>query len=296
MIDFTLEFDGVNVQEDLLGNNSRASLRYIARCSAAETEQEVREALKAIAPQSYQSLVLTGVGVLNMVADNPGDRIYNAEASYSQPQGKEPPKPKDETTVVLEIRSGGGTTLQRTFSEGLVEEVFNNPAFQLAGTAAEKILGLKAADPDDGNTLNAQGIPFKASGTQLIVHAWKPFSAIAGGYLQTVADAAARQVCNAGLYKGFEGGSLQFIDWTATANVGTNGGWDFAFTFDYARGSIPSVPGLPDFTTKRLGHEYLDVLFMPQLVPVKNIVLPVPVRAAIHKIYDLENFADYFGI
>lgn len=295
-IEFELEFDGVSTQEDLLGKNSRAALRFNARCSAAETELEVREALKTVAPSMYQGLILSGVGVISMVADNPAERVYKTEATYSQPDGKEPPKPTDESFVVLELRSAGGTTLNRTFSQALIEEVANLDAFKFTGTDAEKILGLKAADPDDGNTLNAQGIPFKQNGTQLTVHAWKPFSKISDGYLQKVADAADRMVVNAGIYKAFEGGSLQFVDWSGTANAGTNPGWNFSFTFDYARKALPDVPGLPAFTKFKLGHEYLDVLYMPKMIPAKNVVIPVPVRAAIHKIFDTENFADYFGI
>lgn len=295
-IEFSLEFDGISVSEDLLGRGSRASLRYTARCTAGETEQQVRESLKMIAPQMYENLLLSGAEIVSMVADNPGDRVYHTEATYSKPEDKEPPKPTDESTVVLELRSAGGTTINRLFSQALIQEVSVNASFDFAGTEAEKLIGLKASDPDNSTTLDAVGVPFKQNGTQLTVHAWKSPATISGGYLQLLADAADRMVVNAGIYKGFEGGSLQFVDWTATANAGTNPGWTFSFVFDYSRKVLPDIPGLPPFTSSKLGHEYLDVLYMPKLIAAKNIMIPVPVRAAIHKIYDTEHFATFFGI
>lgn len=296
-ISVAYQFDEVSTSESLLDRNSRAVLKaFVYGTPGVDNEFTAREGLKLLAPEMYGSLIKDTVSILRRVVDNGTDLAWEGEVGYAHQDQKEQPKPTDETTTVLEIRSGGGGTTQRTFSRDLIEEQANLDAYKFTGTDAERILGLKAADADNGVSLQAQGIPFKQSGTQIIIYVWRSNATVNNGFLLDVTDACDRQVVNSLLFKGFPVGSLQFVDFSAVQKAGTNPGWDFTFTLSYAKSVAVEIPGLPAFTATKKGHQYLDVLFMPKLIPVKNVVMSQAVRAAIHDIFEGEDFNNLFKI
>lgn len=293
------KWDNISTSESLLDRNSSARLRYIAYGDSNDTEEDVRNALKLYAPDLFGTLIKSHVAVLSFIGETPEGMQWDTEVTYSHADEKDREKPSDESTVILEIRSGGGSTANRTYSEALVEEVFNDDVFEFEGTNVERVLGLKAADADSGSMLNAQGVPVKTGGIQIIVHFWKSNAKVSNGFLLGLSEACDEQCVNAGTFKGFPGGSLQFSDFSATQKASTNiyqSGWEFSATLDFAREITPSVPGLPAFTKKKKGHEYLDVLWMPELIPVKNVVVSKAVRAAIHQLYPSRSFQTVFDM
>lgn len=291
------KWDEVTTKENPNDRNSSARLRFIAfGTPGIDNEFTARQATFLLAPATYGTLVIDDVAILGRLSDTADQVSWDVEVSYAHPNEKEQPKPNDETTTVLEIRSSGSETNQRTFSIALLQEKANLDAFKFTGTDAERALGLKAADADNGTSLNTQGIPAKSGKTQIIIHIWRSLQTVSDGFLLNLSDACDRQVVNSLDFFRFPPVSLQFSGYSATQKVGTDAGWDISLTLDYSRSVAVDIPGLPDMPITKKGFEYLDVLYMPKLVPVKGVVLSTPVRAAIHKLYDAENFYTLFKI
>src|SRR5690348_2714596 len=122
-ISIEYKWDEASTSENLLDKSSTAALKFIVTGDAGvDTEFSAREALALLAPPLYGTLLKETVTILNRISDGGGEVKWDAEVRYANPKDKEQPKPKDESYVILEVRSGGGSTIQRTFSKELVEE------------------------------------------------------------------------------------------------------------------------------------------------------------------------------
>lgn len=306
-ITFQLRWDEETSTETLNKPGGGATLKYFAYSPTSVTNFELREAMKLHASATWSGIwIIDSISVTGRVTDSIGEYIWEMEVAYKNQQDEEngqQPNPTDESTVVFEIHSGGGQSIQMTASLDLITErvdVFN-PAYEFATIPAlERLLGLKATDAENGSSLSYEGIPVTKGTVEVVAHLWRSNATITAGYLLPIAQAASDNVVNADIFGIFPIGTLKFIGFQASQQVGTDAGWDITLSFQYetptsAADLDAQFPDLAPFTNPKKGHEYLDVLFMPYTEPTKNFVVSKPVRAAIHQVFRTTAFNTLFG-
>jgi hypothetical protein len=307
-IQLIAKWDEVTSTETLNKPGGSATLSYYANSDTDVTDYEIRQAAKAQTPLTWNGIWTRDSITLNgRISDSGGLYIWDVTVGYvnlqSQEDGNQQPNPTDENTVVYEIRTGGGQSMQMTSSLELMDEIHAVLNFEYRFStepALAKLLGINATDAENGSSLTYAGIPVTKGTIELVVHLWRSAFTINSGYLIRVAEAASKNVVNSDIFLNFPARTLRFINFNATAQRGTNPGWDITLTFHY-EANVPAAtlddqfPTLKPFTKPKHGHEYLDVLFMPQANPTKNIVVSEPVRAAIQRIYPEVGYNALFG-
>ena len=216
-----------------------------------------------------------------------------ATASYGSSSASWTLPKLDVDEVRWSIVGGQGQTIKRTYSESLVSETLptGSTAPALDTTDHELALGLVHRDGD----FEIEGIDVPVGGTQISVQTvWDHAGAITGTKLVTAAEYADLHAVNSATWNGFAAGTLQIESFSATYRAGTDPDWDVNFTLNYSKNLTSIAVGNTITVSSKLGHEVLDVLYAKR--QVAGLPLPVPIRAAVHKVFPEIDFNTVFGI
>lgn len=293
-------WDEESSNETLIDQGGGAVVKYFVYSDKDETQGVLRTAVKNLTPSSNGLWARSSVSIEGRISDNSGAFIWGASVEYSHHRN-------DPDKYRYEIRSSGGTTLQMTLSGGLLEEQVkpDNEAYELDNTAAEQVLGIKSTDAENGTSLTYQGIPVQKPGIEVSVSFWRSSdkwdewqAKIIDGVTRTVVNGDAPPYKFLGV---FEYGSLRFISFQAVPDADEMG-WRVVCGFEYSaapdmvqvNGRLGSA-GIAPLVDQYHGHDYLDILSMPGVEPVKKLALAQPVRAAVHRIYDYVNYRTLFA-
>jgi hypothetical protein len=296
-ITFKQRWDEQTTNELLIEEGGGSVVKYFAYSGTNQTHAEIISAMKTHAPTQMHLWHRSSILVEGRLSDSADQFIWATVIEYNY---RRPPN----DSYTFEIRSSGGTTLQMTMSLRLLDEQANskNSAYLFKTTTAGTILGLKATDAENGSSLTYTGIPIQKVGIEVVQRLWRSNFEITE-YLVGLAAAVSDNVVNLSEYLIFQGGELRFTGFTAVPDSELNTGWKIALTFDYSKNpvlanvnAILAKAGIPPLTTDLyLGHDYLDVLSMPDVIPERHMAVALPVRAAIHQIYPTANFTALFA-
>lgn len=278
--------DGVSEGEDSL------DIQYIIAADNGEDESDVITFVQnpSNIPATYLGLFRQSVSFDRLEET---DDYWVATASYVN--GSDPSaQPKlDVDEVRWQVVGGSGGTLKRTFSRSLVSETLPTgstaPAFDT--TEAETAVGLVYRDGD----FEIEGVDVSVGGTQISVQTvWNYATAITGGRVVTAAGHADNKVVNSAAWNGFAAGTLQLETFSARNRPGTTPLYDIDFTLNFSA-NLTNIDVGNDITVPaKKGHEVLDVLYTKK--QVAGLPIPVPIRAAVHQVFEEINFATVLGL
>lgn len=286
-------------------------------------QQDSREAcfiwLVNNAPATFFDLVVDEISVTRRIADNRSSEytelVWEGSVSYKSPdRQRQPPlslNPDGSGQVRFHIRSGSGESVNMLYSKRLRQEITATDDYNMRGTLAERMLGLKVDDSEDVGTLFvAEGIPFDLGSIEVVIETVVPKSPQFATILSRALFYANKKVTNALAWRGFGEQELKLVDVSWEQRVGSSADssantepWDVQYRCEFQRtisaaelnANLP--PGLPGktFTIPKRGWEYLDILWGAEVVEAPNNAnfkysIPVAKRAAIHTVHDSINF------
>lgn len=308
------------------GTRGSGQLRFIGKATEGESRYEVLAAFSAYPPTSMFGLFIESVGINERLGETGEDGVTDTEsywlctADYVAPESKQqqPLKAKDPDLpqpVRWSIRSGPGSSETRTMSLSLIEDRARTGTFKWDDPAyddrVKKLLGLETnANGDSASHFSVMGISVPTGNIEVVVETIKPYkNAVTDGWLVKAAEYVARQCTNAVAWEGFPVGSLRLATMEATQReeeqldpLINRQPFDVTIVMAYEPEAEIETDGMPAFTRKKRGHEYLDRLYVEQEVEVDpftgepKIIIPVLERLALHQIYPEINFVTDLGL
>ena len=311
------------------GPDDSAVLNYFVHSdNNTDTRTEVVDWLSNNAPSTFNGMLQNKISVRSRIADtdNPSvtEQIWDAVVEYVPPERakQKPMTPQDGSTgskasYRLSVRSTAGESKLMTFSKELIESVeYNEPMWIWGNYPASRMLNLELDNSSDtaGGMFTAKGITVPMGGVEIVVEKRFEDTFLIGPtftVLQDIASYAGKQVVNSDNWKGWDAGSLKFINFECSQEGGQDSStqqnteaWSFTYTFAYSptitaaelNENLP--PGLfggaDQFTQDKKGWHYLDVLFVDSTQDIQGFKFKVPSarRMSIQRIYDEINFSN----
>lgn len=264
--------------------NDGATFEKLIETTNNETEADVRTALKAGTPTTYLDLIRDRIDLQRTEVDG----VWEASVSYVASTSVSALPKLAVGDVRWSITAGSGGTAKRTFSKSLVSEVASSTDYEFSGTAAELALGLKN---DKG--FSVEGIDVPVGSVQIQLQAVRSAADVTAGFLNTLSAAAVNKVVNSLAWNNFPAGTLQIVNTSANERAGTGAPWDITATMDYQPNLTSISVGNGLTVTAKDGHDELDVLYVKKVVG--QFTVSVPVRAAVHRLFDRVDFATVYG-
>lgn len=299
------------------GEGGKATLRVFVYSDdpTGEDRGDVLQYLRDEVPAEINGLYPRDYKVLSRVSDDV-KAIWSCEAEYdSRPPRGFPAALSVAGQVRITIRSGNGGTENRIISEEIIAEAADQDEFKwIAKNEIKNLIGFESEPKKEASTMfSVTGVPIASSAVEITVETLmlNSYWATTGGLLLT-AEAAGNSVVNQNAWRGFPVRSLRLDSFEASQRVSEPGqdpdtnenDWDVTYSFEFK----PSVT-LPDsayggltarFAGPKMGHDYLDRLFVPSDIPIPgtNFIVTVPKlkRLAIHRIFEQVDFATVLKI
>jgi hypothetical protein len=311
------------------GPDDSAVLNYFVHSdNNTDTRTEVVDWLSNNAPSTFNGMLQNKITVRSRIADtdNPSvtEQIWDAVVEYVPPQKakQKPMTPQDgsagsKATFRLSIRSSAGESKLMTFSKELIDVVeFNEPMWKWERYDVARLLNLQLDNSSDtaGGMFTAKGITVPIGGVEIVVEKRFEDTFLIGpsfSVLQDMAGYAGKQVVNSDNWKGWDAGSLKFINFECSQEGGQDSStqqnteaWSFTYTFAYSptitaaelnENLPPGLAGGADqFTFDKKGWHYLDTLFVDGSRDIQGFQFKLPSarRMSIQRIYDEINFSN----
>lgn len=294
-ITYTERFQSPNSISE--ANNKRDdqwTKNYLVYGDAGETETQIVSFLAGDLPQTLDDLLLQKLKVSREEADD----YWSCDATYSAPANpKNRPQLEPGGGYRWTVRSSGGASAPRQFSEEFVDESVNPLAadkWTLAAKSDEvkRLIGWRLTS--EGAT-TTEPVDFPVGGVEIGVELAVSAAQVSNGFLVGVASRAASQAVNNTAWNGFAAQTLRFTNFSAIPRNGTLPAWDLSYTFDYSPSKTVTVDSL---TLPKAGQHYLEIcteLF--ELVGAPGgLMLPTAVRLATHKMRPEINYQTELGI
>lgn len=278
--------DGISASEDNL------EVHYILYGDNGENESDVVAFIQnpANIPTTYLGLGLESSSFERL---DETENHWDVTANYVN-TGSPTTLPKLEADEVRwSIVGGNGGTVKQTFSKSLVSETLpsgnTKPAFDT--TAAETAVGLVHRDGD----FEIEGVDVTVGNTEISVQTvWDYATAITGGRLLAAAEYANVKAINSATWEGFPAGTLQVESFSARNRSGSTPEYEVDFSFTFSRNLTNIDVGNGITVPSKKGHQHLEVLYTKQ--EISGLPIPVPIRAAVHDLFDEINFATALGL
>lgn len=248
--------------------------------------------------------------------------IWDANVKYVNSQRKKPKRielnpddPDGLQDVRISIRSGTGGQLLRTYSIQMVEEIYHSAPWNWELTEISDLLNVVADDDEEGVTMfTAKGIQVPVGTVEIVVETIVSDKvALTDNYLIDAAGWAGKNVINEEPWRGFNKLDLKLINFDASQRGGdeadsekNEAGWDIVYIFafsptvsvtDLNKNPPPGhafwpAGGKSDWTQDKGGWDYLDTLYVNDIVRIGAFTFSVPQarRMSVHRIYEAISF------
>ncbi|MEO1530215.1 MAG: hypothetical protein AAFX06_32900 [Planctomycetota bacterium] len=253
-----------------------------------EDEASVRAAAKAGIPETYQDLIRS-----NILLVERGPNLWSATAEYEAPSRFTTLPKLSVDQVRWGIRTGGGESVKRTYSDALISETTAGGAavFSLAGQPEERLMGISSTK--DG--WEVEGVDWDTGAIEIFVETVKSGAQISAGYLVTLATYAKLRVVNSAIWNGFAIGTLKLVTFNDRHRGGTSGDRDIDMSFSFEPNLTNINVGNGLVVPEKQGHDRLDVQFQSRR-STNGLPTSVPVRVAVHRDRPRVDFATALGI
>jgi hypothetical protein len=286
-------WDDVETTASLSESDQAATFRYMVFTDDGETEDDVRDYAMPRVPDVYAGLLFTKMDVKRK---QEADDVWSITAYYESPASSFALPKLSAGETRWSIRNGGGSTVKRLYSLGLVSEHVSEDTgsnYKFEATKAERLVGISVGK--DGKGFEVEGKDVSLGNIEISVETVVSNAEATGAYLTAASAAADANAINDNTWKVFAAETLRLIDFNASQRAGNNPDWDVAMTFVFSP-SLTNirVPNISKPIPAKKGQQLLDVMFAEK--KVGKFSLSVPVRAAVHDWYPKINFASVLKV